>query len=51
MTEFNILNAKLSNLQLNKVKSVIKNGTDLTLKFLSNVVGDSNNENNFPHKL
>ena len=51
MTEFNILNVKLSNLQLNKVKSVIKNGTDLTLKFLSNVVGDSNNENNFPHKL
>ena len=41
----------MSNSQLNKLKSRIKNGTEITLKLLSNVVGDSNNENNFPHKL
>ena len=41
----------MSNSQLNKLKSGIKNGTDVTLKISSNVVGDSNDENNFPHKL
>ena len=30
---------------------VIKNGTEVTLNISSNVVGDSNDENNFPHKL
>ena len=39
------------NSQLNKLKSGIKNGTDVTLQISSNVVGDSNDENNFPHKL
>ena len=51
MTKYNILNVKLSNSQLNKLKSGIKNGTEVTLKISSNVVGDSNDENNFPHKL
>ena len=37
--------------QLNKLKSGIKNGTEGTLKISSNVVGDSNDENNFLHKL
>ena len=41
----------MSNLQLNKLKSGIKNGTDVTLKLSSNVAGDSNNEDNFLHKL
>ena len=41
----------LSNLQLNKLKSGIKNGNEVTLKLLSNIDGDSNNENNFPQKL
>ena len=41
----------LSNLQLNKLKSEIKNGNEVTLKLLSNIDGDSNNENNFPQKL
>ena len=41
----------MSNLQLNKFKSGIKNGTEVTLKIYSNVVGESNDENNFPHKL
>ena len=41
----------MSNSQLNKLKSEIKNGTEVTLKLWSNVVGDSNDENNFPYKL
>ena len=37
--------------QLNTLKSGIKNGTEVTLKLSSNVIGDSIDENNFPHKL
>ena len=44
MTQYNTLNVKLSNSQLNKLKSGIKNGTDGTLKISSNVVGDSNHQ-------
>ena len=33
------------------MKSERKDGTEVTLKISSNVVGDSNDENNFPHKL
>ena len=51
MTQYNTLNVKLSNSQLNKLKLVIKNGTEETLKISSNPVGDSNDENNFSHKL
>ena len=51
MTQFNTLNVKLCNSQLNKLKFEIKNGTEVTCKISSNVVGDSNDENNFPHKL
>ena len=41
----------MSNLQLNRLKFGIKNGTEVTLKLSSNVVGDSNVGNNFQHKL
>ena len=51
MTQYKALNVKLSNSQLNKLKSRIKNGTEITLKILSNVIGDSNDENNLPHRL
>ena len=51
MTQYNSLNVKLSNSQLNKLKSGIKNNTEVTLKISSNVVGDSNDENNFSHRL
>ena len=51
MTQYNTLNAKLSNSQLYKLKSGIKKGTEVILKISSNVFGDSNDENNFPHKL
>ena len=51
MTQYNTLNVKLSNLQLTKLKFGIKNGTEVTLKISPNVVGDSNDKNNFPDKL
>ena len=50
MTQYDTLNVKLSNYQLNKLKSGMKNGT-VILKISSNVVGDSNDENNFLRKL
>ena len=51
MTQYNTLNVKLSNSQLNKLKAGIKIGTEVTLKLLLNVFRNSNDENNFPHKL
>ena len=52
MTQYNSLNVKLSNLQLNKLKSSIKNETDVVLRILSNMVSNSNDNNtNFPHEL
>ena len=50
MAQYNTLNVKLSNSLINKLKSETKNGTEVTLKLLSNVAGNSN-ENNFPLKL
>ena len=41
----------MSNSQLKKLKSEVKNDTKVTLKLSSNVVGHSNGENNFLHKL
>ena len=49
MTEYNSLNVKLSNSQLNKLKSAIKNQTEVILRLSSNMIGD--NETNFPPKL
>ena len=49
MTQYNMLNLKLSYSQHNKLKFAIKNGTEIN--FSSNIVGDSNNENYFQHKL
>ena len=49
MTQYNSLNVKLSNSQLNKLKSAIKNETEVVLRLSSNMIG--NNETNFPHKL
>ena len=51
MIQYNPLNIELSNWQLNKLKSGIKSRTKITLKISSNVIGDSNDENNFPRKL
>ena len=49
MTQYSSLNVKLSNSQLDKLKSAIKNETEVVLRLLSNMIG--NNENNFPHEL
>ena len=51
MTQYNSLNVKLSNSQLNKLKSAIKNETDVVLRLSSNMVGNSGDNTNFPHEL
>ena len=51
MTQYNGLNVKLSNSQLSKLKSAIKNETDVFLRLSSNMVGNSNDNTNFPHEL
>ena len=51
MAQYNSLNIKLSYLQPNELKSGIKSSTEVTLKISSNVVGDSNDKNNFLYKL
>ena len=51
MTQYNSLNVKLSNSQLNKLKSSIKNETDVVLRISSNMVGNSNDNTNFPNEL
>ena len=48
-TQYNSLNVKLTNSQLNKFKSAIKNENEVILRLSSNMVGD--NETNFPQKL
>ena len=50
MTQYKILDVKLSISQL-KSKSEMKNGTEVISNLSSSVVGDSNDENNFLHKL
>ena len=49
MKPYNSLNVKLSNSQINKSKSAIKNETELVLKLSSNMISD--NETNFLHQL
>ena len=49
MTQFNSLNVKLSDSQLNKLKSAIKNESEIVLRLLPNMIGD--NETNFPNEL
>ena len=46
-----MLNIKLSNSQLSKLKSGMKNGTEVTSNLLSNLIQNSNDETNFSHKL
>ena len=49
MTQYDSLNVKLTNSQLNKFKSAIKNETETVLRLSSNMIGD--NETNFSQKL
>ena len=51
MTQYKRLNVKLSNSQLNKLKSAIKNETEVLIRLSPNMIDDSNGENNFPHEL
>ena len=51
MTQYISLNVKLSNSQLNKLKSAIKNETEVVLRLSPNMIGDSNDEGNFPREL
>ena len=49
MTQYNSLNVTLSNSQLSKLRSAVKNEAEVVLKLFSNMIGD--NEPNFPHKI
>ena len=49
MTQYNSLNVNLSNSQLNKLKSAIKNKSEVVLRLSSNMIGDD--ETGFPQKL
>ena len=51
MARYNSLNVKLSNSQLNKLKSAIKNETGVVLRLSSNMIFNSEDKTNFPHKL
>ena len=49
MTQYNCFNVKLSNSRLNKLKSAIKNETEVVLRLSSNMIDD--NEASFLHEL
>ena len=59
MTLYNSLDAKLSNSQLNKLKSAKKKKkkkekkkeAEVVLRLSSNMIGSSNDKFNFPHEL
>ena len=51
MAQYKKLNVRLSNSQLNKLKSAIKNGSEVTSYLSSNIIGDSDDQNNFSHKF
>ena len=51
MTQYASLNVKWANFQLSKLKSAIKIDTEVTLNFSSNVIGDSDDDTNFSHRL
>ena len=50
MTQYNTLNVKLSNSQLDKLNSEIKYETEVVLRFSSSMTDNSDDETNFPHK-
>ena len=51
MTQYNILNVKLSTSQLNDLKTAIKKESEVVLRLSSNTIGNSNDKTNFPHEL
>ena len=50
MTQCDSVNVKLSDSQLNKLKSALKNETEVVLRS-PKMIGDSNDKDNFPHEL
>ena len=48
MTQYNSVSIKLSD---SHIKTSNKNETGLTLRLSSNMIGNSNDESNFPRKL
>ena len=51
MTQYNCLNTKLSYSQLNKLKSAIRNENEVVIRLSPNMIGESNDQTNFPHEL
>ena len=51
MAQYNRANIKLSTSELNKLKSAIKNENDVVIRLSPNMIGDSNDEGNYPHEL
>ena len=51
MTQYNSLNVKLPNSQLNPLKLAIKNKTKVILKLSLNMIGNSDDDANFSRKL
>ena len=51
MTQYDTLNVKLSNWQLDKLKSGIKNCNERIFNLSSNVIVNYNDAINLPHKL
>ena len=50
MTPYNSVNVKLSNSQLHKLKSAIKNENDVVIRSSPSMIGDFNDKGNFPHE-
>ena len=51
MAQYIKKNSKLSNSQLHKLKSAIKNETEVALRLSPSMIGGSNDETNFPLEL
>ena len=51
MTQYNSLNVELSNSQLKKLKSAIKNETEVSFDIIIKYDWYCDNETNFPHEL
>ena len=51
MAQYNTLNIKLSNSQLNKLNSAIKNKTEVVLRLSLTMIGNSDDKINFPYEL
>ena len=51
MAQYNRLNVKLPNSQLNKLNSAIKDKKEVVLILSSNMIGNSDDKMSFPHEL